>query len=1123
MGNTPSVEVSGSRSKSPQRLSKPRIGNPSAAGLLSVNGLSDKLHISASARRRGRHFSMPPVPSSPPSVHNIDANNLAVEELEEAFPETDSPLPERIGSPLLQSDSSAVIPRQRSQSIELTARSSRGRRMSRTDECYIELDEHEEIELCIASPLSPTPSRLSLNCDYLSCDAKHFPSLAEEPTFGNRSVASESHLQTELSRRQSLSSYHRQVLPGAEVVMPRTSSDLSLYIPMRRRSLLTPGVATRPPPADPSSSSKSRHSLPGTSTRHDSIEVTGAGLLAAPRSPLNSHLAGRPHTPCDSEYSQTGAFRHGTLRITNGSPSPATTPDPETTSNSSQAVVAADGFFEAGDRARGKQVLRDTSTLSLSQYPSSQNANANASTLFDASTLLEEVSISADVQGNTTELLPELKLAMAPITISDIEPKLPEVQATTEFTAAEKDLIFGKGSYEEIGDALGVFIDANINSTPIQHSAPSREKPDLVGRSDSGILVSPRPRGPQPSVSMADSGYSSSISTRSISLKQNGWGEGSSSHLVESVSRAVLTQPSETLEEPTTSTHFTGQRPSSSVPEKEQPLDVSKEKAVPPHDSGPSPLATRLRSGRALATSTSEPSNAASPAIGNLSSSISNSSISSAPRTRKRRIERFINGGRAPLTAQTTPLSEKTNDMPPDLPAARAKLDERAVSPAFESPSPASKLSEQPAVLEVKISSKSVRAVDQAKAEASAVEPTSRASQHRPLNHKSSFNFHAISSTITRAASCVIGKNTIAKKSMQSKRKQEAPDAHSSSPLHHSNAEAKGGGWQGVRVMDLDALITGDEGKPSRRSSYTGERASSFSSSRSQPSSVAYSYCNQSRDSMSYRGGQHLGATHGSSSAGQYAVSKTPPPISMRTRNVGYRQVPRSTPTARPGAPGIARNASRESIHSYPSRTHMADAGYTDRSRRSSMGSSHTYASIQSRDRGDVQPRGHYYLNNAQIPSGFVPQPWGYRMPSSHLTPQNGVMVFQQPSHDSSRHSSMTSRTSRSSTSFRQPRPQAPIRDQPGLRHRSSYDGHASQIQQAHSREHGKPQVSYSDHYLKTLPTPQQAGKHPHKAQTRSQGHYRHNSFGEYRSVGPYRVLHSYNSPAYRHAPIWSN
>jgi hypothetical protein len=39
-----------------------------------------------------------------------------------------------------------------------------------------------------------------------------------------------------------------------------------------------------------------------------------------------------------------------------------------------------------------------------------------------------------------------------------------------------------------------------------------------------------------------------------------------------------------------------------------------------------------------------------------------------------------------------------------------------------------------------------------------------------------------------------------------------------------------------------------------------------------------------------------------------------------------------------------------------------------------------------------------------------------------------------------------------------------------------------------------------------------------------SRGHYRNRSMGNRNGQGPnppYRVLHSYNSPAYRHAPIW--
>jgi len=143
MGNTGSVEVPRKGSKTTQKLSKPRTGDPLTAGLLDSNGLSDKLRIATSARRR--RFSTSLVSPTSPSIHHIDSGIPLVDGL--VFSERDSLLPDHLASPFLQPDPSTAVPTQRSQSIELAARPSRDRRMSRTNPSYIGPDENEQVEL----------------------------------------------------------------------------------------------------------------------------------------------------------------------------------------------------------------------------------------------------------------------------------------------------------------------------------------------------------------------------------------------------------------------------------------------------------------------------------------------------------------------------------------------------------------------------------------------------------------------------------------------------------------------------------------------------------------------------------------------------------------------------------------------------------------------------------------------------------------------------------------------------------------------------------------------------------------------------------------------------------------
>lgn len=105
----------------------------------------------------------------------------------------------------------------------------------------------------------------------------------------------------------------------------QTNSDPSMYLPVRRRSIIqTPGVATRAQPSDNSSSSKSssfRSAISTTpeETRHNSIESETDDCLpptAKPTAPPPERVV----TPCEAEYKVLGGIKFGSLRIVNGSP-----------------------------------------------------------------------------------------------------------------------------------------------------------------------------------------------------------------------------------------------------------------------------------------------------------------------------------------------------------------------------------------------------------------------------------------------------------------------------------------------------------------------------------------------------------------------------------------------------------------------------------------------------------------------------------------------------------------------------------------------------------------------------------------------------------------------------------
>ncbi|KAL6794766.1 hypothetical protein GGI42DRAFT_357164 [Trichoderma sp. SZMC 28013] len=142
------------------------------------------------------------------------------------------------------------------------------------------------------------------------------------------------------NRRQSHShSYHQErrasTIAGASLA--RTTSDLSIYAPVRRRSVIqTPGVATRPRRED-------RLSIPDRSSSRKSQPIFGDGQysfnassktprhLSMPPMSLPPMSVGfapleRAVTPCESDYKQLGGIKFGSLKIMNGTP-PSSPPD----------------------------------------------------------------------------------------------------------------------------------------------------------------------------------------------------------------------------------------------------------------------------------------------------------------------------------------------------------------------------------------------------------------------------------------------------------------------------------------------------------------------------------------------------------------------------------------------------------------------------------------------------------------------------------------------------------------------------------------------------------------------------------------------------------------------------
>jgi hypothetical protein len=921
---------------------------------------------------------------------------------------------------------------------------------------------------------------------------------------------------------------------------------------MRRRSLMTPGVATRPVPADFAIPSKiqSRHSLPPTPARQDSLESVGAGVLSIPRPSFDPNLISRAHTPCEANYQQTGAFKHGTLRITNGSP--ARTPaweitDDDLRNNSSQAAARQTSYFDAGSEVKGKRTVDSSREADDSQNPSPPSLVTGASV-----GTVSTPTIRTDEQSNAPDFLPELRLTMSPISISEVESGSPDLQTTSKHTAVEDDL-FEDGPLEYVNEVLNVRLDPDAKSQPSHPTSSVAEEKRKIDRSDSGIVASPTSTAPHKSLSKADSGYSSSVSIRSLSSKRKGKLEVDHYRNIEAVSPQVPAFEHAGLS--ATSSMWPRSANAGSpevriqgswrdkrrplVPRKDRPTKAPKQDTALSHDLPSSSRKIGSPSKRILVSETEGPSHPSSSGLKSPSVPTSTLSISDAPR-KQGRLHRFLSGARVPLTVHVTHALDKEADVPPVPQAVQAKLHEHTgLSPvSFDNSilraNDTRENSELTTITKTAI-------IEDSKSTVRALQDDAfngRTGQDKARGRKTNFHIHLISSTITRAASSVIAKKPIARKPAHARTKQRDTDGTTNSALGNSATvtpsfnETSDCYQNDVDNVNSSSLANTDKELRYRGLSFMRGRSSSLSASVDDLNATAYGDAHHS--SLVVQSG-HYTAFQESSSTGQYSVSRTPP-VSMKTRNTGSLRVPppirpRSTPPGQSGAPTLSREPSRDGIQSYSPYRHAMDSNYIALSRESSQESFYAYSStnIQAFLSGPSQTPVtkttrssivQHRLGDSQLPNG------------TH--PKHGTTLSREPSFDHSRRSSLASQTSHhSAPSNRQPWPQYPAQDLPTLRHRSSYDGYSFQTKQSciqTSGQNNRPYPSLSRHSGQThvsdplsgQPLFQQSRQYQQHSRYVSRGHLRHHSLDQYGYPAPYRVLHSYNSPAYKGVPIWS-
>lgn len=894
---------------------------------------------------------------------------------------------------------------------------------------------------------------------------------------------------------------------------------------------MTPGLATRPAPADPivPPEIQTEQDIPSTASRCYSPEPMRAGFLSIPHSSFNPSLIPRVHTPCETEYKQTGAFKHGTLRITNGSP--ARTPAWDSAENSLRAKssltsIGRGDYFGDEIQAEEKQVGDPDN----SQGP------------FVTTSLAPTASNPATVAGEqeaTLGFLPELELTLTPFSISEIERISSELQATSKHTAVEDEL-FEDEPAEYGTEVLNVRVDHDAKScyfVPGASLSDGRQK--AIDRSDSGIASDLTPAAPHKSLSKADSGYSSSVSIRSGSSKNKGQQEFShyrnmraASSRASAFDHANLSGNTSVQTKSTTVGTFEVQATSLS-PDGPPPLISKKDsytemlKPVTALARDPEALAGMPRPRSDDISAGEAPESARPSAFSPNGSSTLTSNLSLGNARKAGRFQRLLNSAGAPLGINITHALNSEAKVSTVTRNAQGKLQEHAgvsTSSHCEVTHTTGEIPKSTTFGKISI----LRGQDSATQTAKNNGSSTRIMPDYTHDTKSrTFHINTIGSRITRAASSVISKTPILKRPSFAKAKRGDQD---NSPVTAARCPSESSQWhsRGVGNINTVPLPSANVKEPFNERVFTTGRSNSLPAFE-EGLNLRY-HDDVRQNSLISQSEQHALYSQRPSFSPQYSASRTPPPVSMKTRNLGQFRVPppiraRSTPPIAPETPTLSRKPSH-GVQSYPPHINSINSNYAARSSQENF---YNYSTAQIQAFSNQPPQ--LPATSALPYSNNQYNPVGYRTAGGVPNSKNSTATSWEPSSDHSRRNSLASQTSqRSLPNHPQPWSQYPPYDNLALRQRSSYDGSSYSIQQSYGQNNGtylalplaNGQMYVSDPLCRQ-PTPQQYRQPQQQAEYSPRGHLRHHSLDQQGSPVQYRVLHSYNSPAYRGVPIWSS
>lgn len=235
-------------------------------------------------------------------------------------------------------------------------------------------------------------------------------------------------------------------------------------------------------------------------------------------------------TPTEGDYSATGGFKFGTLRITNGGPD--ITPDvPERhgghVDSFKPLATSMDYFTKLPPRQEG--VIGDLKlrrTQAFENPPATEVLEDNSSCEANAEpvgrTEANAPTLSVDVPSGKIEIHSQLGLLSNSVESQPKAPASPVLKTQSKHTAAEDQLFEAEDESEtelQTAEVLDVRVDPSARRLPSKcQDATSQTGAQVIERSDSGFVsnaVSDSSKS-HSSLAKADSGYSSSVSLRSF-------------------------------------------------------------------------------------------------------------------------------------------------------------------------------------------------------------------------------------------------------------------------------------------------------------------------------------------------------------------------------------------------------------------------------------------------------------------------------------------------------------------------------------------------------------------------------------------------------------------------------